>query len=142
MTPEAMAEAASAKHQAEEYAALKEKVAKLPEAMKREFIEEFADGGDMFEMIKRLHELEVEDPRARLTDAQRELLTADGEAPTLLINERVVLTGLRSRPELNGARGVCVSFVKAKARCAIRLDSMAESDAPMALKPCNVQRSR
>lgn len=136
----ARGEAASAAQQAEEYAMLKAKIARLPDAVKREFLEEFSDGGDMTEMISRLHKLEAEDPRARLTDAQRALLTADGEAPTLLIGARVQLTGLQGRPELNGERGVCTEFVKAKARCAIRLDSMAEGDAPLAIRPCNVRR--
>ena len=131
-------EAASARANAEEYATLMEKVRKMPDEMKREFLEEFSDGGDKDEMVKRLHAFEVRE--AQLTESQRELLTADGEAPTLLIGARVELVGLKGRPELNGSRGVCEAFVKAKMRCAIRVDGAAEADAPLALKPCNVRR--
>ena len=132
---------------AEEYDHLLQKVRKLPAAKMREFIEEFGDeGGDMQEMIKRLHDLEVDDdPLAHLSAEARALLTADGEAPTLLIGSRVALLGLQGRPKLNGRRGVCVSFIKGKGRCAVRLDEEAQAEEaagapPLALKPCNLRR--
>ena len=91
---------------------------------------------------RRLHEIEVDDPRARLTPEALAQLTADGEAPTLLIGARVEMVALKGRPELNGSHGTCVSFVKAKGRCAVRLEDAAdEAAAPLLLKPCNLRKA-
>ena len=52
-----------------------------------------------------------------------------------LLGSRVVVSGLKARPELNGKGGVCTDFVPAKGRYAVRVDG--ERDAVL-LKPANL----
>ena len=52
-----------------------------------------------------------------------------------LVGRRVVIEGIASKPELNGTKGVAVSFDDAKGRYNVRLESSGEF---MALKPVNI----
>ena len=40
----------------------------------------------------------------------------------LLVGKRVIVSGLKSQPELNGKLGQCMQYVEDKARCAVLLD--------------------
>ena len=87
-------------------------------------------------------------PRAEKNVVLRGLATARGVASvpnaaaaisgTLsalkFVGQRVVLTGLTSRPELNGQAGVCEKYVPDKKRYAVRLDGTPTDATPLALK--------
>jgi hypothetical protein len=66
---------------------------------------------------------------------------AERDDPRALVGQRVVLSDLQARPELNGRQGTVVQYVAAKGRCAVRLDGAAEADAPLALKPACLRRA-
>ena len=51
-----------------------------------------------------------------------------------LVGRKVSISGLASRPELNGAKGVAIAFDDAKGRYTVRLDSGENCS----LKPTNV----
>ena len=56
-----------------------------------------------------------------------------------LVNQRVVIDGLSSKPELNGTKGVAVSFDDAKGRYNVRMEGSGQF---MALKPINLLADR
>ena len=51
-----------------------------------------------------------------------------------LVGKRVVLANISSRPELNGSTGMCVQWLAAKGRCAVRLDGSDDCQPPLSLK--------
>lgn len=57
--------------------------------------------------------------------------------PPPLLGKRVTISGLVSKPEVNGARGVAYEFSEAKGRYAVRLEA---GGAPMLLKPANLEQ--
>ena len=66
---------------------------------------------------------------------------ADADAePSALVGKRVVLANLQARPELNGRRGLCVQWLPARGRLAVRLDDAEEGAEPLAVKPACVSR--
>jgi hypothetical protein len=81
--------------------------------------------------VVELEEKQVAMPAVELV----ERLVPQGE---LRIGGRVIIIGLRGRPELNDTSGILEAWVESRQRWEVRLDSMLPSAAPLGLKAVNL----
>ena len=123
---------------------LKEKLKHLPAGAKQQFMEGLSSpmGSQLLERAmqakKDSSKAAPPPPAAAITAAAS---SDDGGAA--LVGQRVVLSNLQARPELNGCTGMCVQYLPSKGRCAVRLDGQGDGEGatqPLSLKPACLTR--